>query len=70
MRKCIRCQEDMILDLKIFVSNGAYGIDIREGGFFKNSLGKIKGALCPKCGYVENYIDEDNLKKINAVKKV
>ena len=58
MRKCIRCNQDMIENLEINVSSGGYGIDIREKGLFKNSLGKIKCAVCPKCGYLETYIDD------------
>ena len=58
MRKCIRCNQEMIENLEINVSNGAYGIDIREKGFFKNSLGRIKCAVCPECGYLETYIDD------------
>ena len=58
MRKCIRCNQEMIENLEINVSNGGYGIDIREKGFFKNSLGRIKCAVCPECGYLETYIDD------------
>lgn len=58
MRKCIRCNQEMIENLEINVSSGGYGIDIREKGFFKNSLGRIKCAVCPECGYLETYIDD------------
>lgn len=58
MRKCIRCNQEMIENLEINVSNGGYGIDIREKGLFKNSLGRIKCAVCPECGYLETYIDD------------
>ena len=58
MRKCIRCNQDMIENLEINVSNGAYGINVLEKGVFKKSLGKIKCAVCPKCGYLETYIDD------------
>ena len=58
MRKCIRCNQDMIENLEINVSNGAYGINVLEKGLFKKSLGKIKCAVCHKCGYLETYIDD------------
>ena len=58
MRKCLRCQTEMVEDLNIMVSNGAYGVDVREKGMFKGSLGKVKCAVCPACGYLETYIDK------------
>lgn len=55
----------MVEDLRIMVSNGQYGIDVREKGIFKGSLGKIKCAVCPNCGYVESYIeDAKKIKKL------
>ena len=58
MRECLRCRTIMVEDLRIMVSNGQYGVDIREKGIFKLSLGKIKCAVCPNCGYVEPYIED------------
>jgi len=57
MRKCIRCEKEMVEDLQVMVSNGAYGIDVREKGLLKGSLGKLKCAVCPECGYTETYIE-------------
>ena len=57
MRKCLRCDADMLEDLNVMVTNGGYGIDVREKGMFKGALGKIKCAVCPECGYTEMYID-------------
>ena len=55
----------MIEDLTVMVTNGAYGIDVRQKGMFKGSLGKIKCAVCHECGYTETYIDNtDNIKKL------
>ena len=69
MRKCLRCEAVMVEDLSVMVSNGGYGVDVREKGIFKGSLGKIKCAVCPECGYIETYIeDTENIKKI-ATKK-
>lgn len=69
MRECLRCKSIMVEDLNIMVSNGQYGIDIREKGIFKGSLGKIKCAVCPNCGYVETYIeDTKKIKELNQNK--
>ena len=68
MRKCLRCGTAMVEDLTVMVSGGGYGIDVREKGLFKGSLGKIKCAVCPECGYVETYIDNtEGIKKVQRV---
>ena len=65
MRKCLRCQTEMVEDLNVMVSNGAYGVDVREKGMFKGSLGKVKCAVCPACGYLETYIDNpDSIREL------
>ena len=70
MRKCLRCESAMVEDLTVLVSGGGYGIDVREKGIFKGSLGKIKCAVCPECGYVETYIDNtEGIKKLIAKEK-
>ena len=58
MRKCLRCQTEMVEDLNVMVTNGSYGVDVREKGMFKGSLGKVKCAVCPACGYLETYIEK------------
>lgn len=64
MRKCLRCEETMAEDLTVMVTDG-YGLDVREKGIFKNSLGKIKCAVCPRCGYTETYIDNpESIRKL------
>lgn len=65
MRKCLRCDNVMVEGLEVMVSGGGYGIDVREKGLFKGSLGKIKCSICPSCGYVENYIED--LEKIKGL---
>ena len=42
MRKCLRCETKMVEDLTVMVSNGGYGIDVREKGIFKSSIEKNK----------------------------
>jgi len=70
MRKCLRCESAMVEDLTVLVSGGGYGIDVREKGLFKGSLGKIKCAVCPECGYVEMYTDNtEGIKKLIAKEK-
>ena len=65
MRKCLRCESEMVENLEVMVSNGGYGIDVREKGMFKNSIEKIKCAVCPECGYIETYIEStDKIKKL------
>ena len=55
----------MTEDLTVMVTNGGYGIDVREKGMFKGSLGKIKCAVCPECGYTETYLDDTaSIKKL------
>lgn len=58
MRECLRCKTTMVENLNVMVSSGEYGIDVREKGIFKSTLGKIKCAVCPSCGYVETYIED------------
>ena len=55
----------MVEDLNVMVTNGGYGVDVREKGMFKGSLGRLKCAVCPECGYTETYIDDlQNIKKL------
>ena len=68
MRKCLRCEAEMIENLEVMVTNGGYGIDVREKGLFKTSLGRIKCAVCPECGYTETYIDDTE--KIKNLAKI
>lgn len=65
MRNCLRCKTIMVEDLSVMVTNGGNGVDVREKGMFKGSLGKIKCAVCPECGYTETYIDNPkSIKKL------
>jgi hypothetical protein len=58
----------MVENLTMMASNGGFGLDVRENGLFKGSLGKIKCAVCPECGYTETYI-EDTQKLKDLTKK-
>lgn len=67
MRKCIRCNVEMKEDLEVKVEGRADGIKVTEHGVFKESLGKLRCAVCPECGYVETYIQDTN--KIKNIDK-
>lgn len=70
MRKCLRCEKEMIEDLEVMVSNGGYGIVVREKGLFKSAIDKIKCAVCPECGYTETYVEKtDKFKNITKKDK-
>lgn len=70
MRKCLRCNVEMVEDLDVKVEGGTYGIKITQQGLFQVNLGKVKCAVCPECGYTETYIeDTTKIKKIVLDKK-
>ncbi len=62
MRKCLRCETEMIENLKIAPPNSVVSIVLKEKAL-KPSAAPIEAALCPKCGYVETYIDIEHNKK-------
>ena len=57
----------MVENLTMMASNGGFGIEVREKGLLKGSLGKVLCAVCPECGYTETYIE--NTEKIKALQK-
>ena len=66
----MRCETVMAEDLCVVVSNGSYGIDAKEKGLFKNPLGRIRCAVCPRCGYTEMYIDDpENIRALMEKRK-
>ena len=70
MRKCLRCEAIMVEDLNVSVTNGGYGVDVREKGMFKGALGRLKCAVCPECGYTETYVDKlDGIKTLAGKNK-
>lgn len=65
MRKCMRCNAEMIEDLDVKVEGRADGIKITQRGVFKENLGRMLCAVCPECGYTETYIqDTSKIKKL------
>lgn len=70
MRKCIRCNTEMVEDLDVKVEGRADGIKVTKQGIFKENLGRINCAVCPECGYIETYIqDKSKIKKIDKRNK-
>jgi len=69
VRKCLRCESEMVEDLVIMVADHGYGVDVRKG-LFRGSFGELKCAVCPQCGYTESYLDYlPGLKKLAEEKK-
>jgi ribosomal protein L32 len=63
MRKCMRCQTEMIENCDIKIEGGGNGIVIASGTkVFASRLGKPKVTICPNCGEVSLYID--NVEKL------
>lgn len=58
MRECIRCSSEMKEDFDVKVEGAAYGLKITKPGIFRESLGKVHCAVCPKCGYIELYVED------------
>ena len=60
MRKCIRCDAEMLEGLDI--RNPFHGDVLRvtrpetSGILPKNYFGNVKAAVCPNCGYLETYL--------------
>ena len=53
------------ISFSVIISKKMAGFDVREKGMFKNAIEKIKCAVCPECGYTENYIENtDKIKKL------
>ena len=64
MRKCVRCQTEMIEDCDIKVQGAGYGLTIANNeNFFADRIGKPKVAICPQCGEISIYIE--NLEKLD-----
>lgn len=65
MRNCIHCEIEMMEDFDVKAEGAAYGLKITKQGIFKDNLGKVHAAICPKCGYIELYL-EDTAKIVNS----
>lgn len=66
MRKCVRCQTDMVEDCDIKVEGVTYGLTVANNTnpIFAGRIGKPKIAICPNCGEISIYIENtEKLKK-------
>ncbi|MCI8871095.1 MAG: nucleic acid-binding protein [Lawsonibacter sp.] len=68
MRKCIRCDAEMIedLDLKEPMHSSILRVTRPNtvGLMPKNNFGDVKAAVCPVCGYLETYLSRlDKIQK-------
>lgn len=65
MRKCIRCENEMIENYDVKIEGAAYRLKITKPGIFKDNLGKVHAAVCLECGYTEFYlIDTSKIAKL------
>ena len=71
MRKCIRCDAEMVEGLEIRDPMHCDMLRVARPGTTgtlpKDRFGNIKAAVCPQCGYVETYLSR--LDKIQQYKK-
>ena len=61
MRTCSRCKTEMIEDLGISIQSSRYRVNLVDDErklFFQKKLGRIKAAVCPKCGEVSLYVED------------
>ena len=66
MKKCLRCSEEMITELSSKATGGGYQIIVKiNKNLSTETIGDLKVAVCPNCGYVETYIsDLENIKRL------
>ena len=57
MRNCLRCGVEMVEDLTVSGEVDPAGLRVTRGGVFKDPLGRLKAAVCPRCGCAELYLD-------------
>lgn len=70
MRKCIRCDIEMLEGLDIVEPMHRSMLKVirpeTSGVMPKNNFGNIKAAVCPECGYVELYLSRlDRIQQYN-----
>ena len=67
MRKCLRCDETMVENYMLKTENltaiGPVILGTYDSILKSKNIGKIKAAICPKCGEISIFID--SLDKIN-----
>lgn len=59
MRKCLRCSAEMEEGYVLLDGCHGYQVKLRkQGRFLSKEAGKLKAAVCPKCGYTELFTAE------------
>lgn len=62
---CPKCgSEDFIKIKDIFHSNGGGNISKARNFFYQRNTALITFYVCEKCGYVEEYLDKEELEKL------
>lgn len=71
MRKCIRCDVEMIEGLDVRTTENSDRLRLTRPGtsglLGKNYLGDVKAAVCPVCGRLETYVAD--LEKIRQYRE-
>lgn len=65
MRKCIRCETEMVEDCDLKVEAGACGLTVSNNTnrLFSGNIGRPNVAICPECGEISIYLQNtDGLK--------
>lgn len=64
MRKCLRCDSDLVEDLSVY-AQGVYRVELSKGKRI-SSEGRcgVKAAVCPVCGDVSLTADPSELARI------
>lgn len=59
MRKCLRCQTDMVESCDIKVEGNGYGLTVANNTnrVFAGRIGKPKVAISPNCGEISIYVE-------------
>ncbi|MCL2508246.1 MAG: nucleic acid-binding protein [Oscillospiraceae bacterium] len=64
MRKCVRCETEMVENCGIRIERHGYGIIIADSpGAFSVRIEKPKVAVCPNCGEISLYVENVNMLK-------
>ena len=60
-RKCIRCESSMVEGLRAEYYNSIGYIRINR----TKSVGQVKCAVCPECGYIEYFLGSEGRQNVN-----
>ena len=71
MRICARCQTEMV-ETYYLITHQAHPIRItpNEKDFIPTRLGKPNLAICPACGEISIYMDDEGLEKLHKYLKL